>query len=69
VDIRLLAKKIAGESTPKYYDLDASLITQSKLQLSTSPVNMQNLSEIVPGWGKATAFDEPWLQTLRNNKK
>lgn len=69
VDVRLLAKKIAGEPTPKYYDLEASLITQSKLQASTNPVNMQNLSEIVPGWGKTTAFDEPWLQTLRANKK
>jgi len=69
VDIRLLVKKIAGEPTPKYYDLDASLITQSKLQTSPSPVNMETLGSIIPSWGKSTAFDEPWFQTLRANKK
>lgn len=67
IDMRILAKKIAGEETPKYYDLEASLITQDKLQNSENAVNMQNLSELIPGWGKSSAFEEPWIQQLKAN--
>lgn len=65
VDLRILLKKIAGESTPKYYDLEASLITQDKLNNSGKTVNMENLTEIIPGWGKTTAFEEPWMDALK----
>ena len=62
VDMRLLAKKFAGEETPDEYDLEARLVRQSDLKPDT---NMQNLSEVVDGWGKSDAFLEPWMATLR----
>ncbi|MBU3154548.1 sugar ABC transporter substrate-binding protein [Clostridium estertheticum] len=68
VDLRILLKKIAGEDTPKYYDLEAALITQEKLNNAGTTVNMQNLSKIIPGWGTTTAFQEPWMNTLKQNK-
>lgn len=70
VNMRILAKKIAGEETPKFYDLEAALITRSKLQSAGSTINMQTLSNIIPGWGKSNAFEEPWMDALKaKNKK
>lgn len=68
VNLRLLLKKIAGEETPKYYDLEAALITQDKLKGAGKEVNMLNLADIIAGWGKSTAFEEPWMLTLKENK-
>ncbi len=69
VDIRLLAKKIAGEETPQIYDLDASLVSQKDLQASKTPVNMTNLSDLIKGWGKSSAFEEDWMKTLKDYYK
>jgi ABC-type sugar transport system, periplasmic component len=70
-DIKLLLKKIAGETTPTYYDLEANIINGDALRTAGKPVNMQNLSEIIPGWGKSNAFEEPWIKALKekNGKK
>lgn len=65
VDTRILLKKIAGESTPKYYDLEAALITQDKLEDSGETITMETLSEVISGWGETTAFEEPWMTTLK----
>ncbi|GIM29804.1 sugar ABC transporter substrate-binding protein [Clostridium polyendosporum] len=65
VDLRILAKKIAGEETPETYKFEATLITQEQLKSSGKPVNMDNLSEIVQGWGKSDAFQEPWMTELK----
>ncbi len=62
VDMRLLAKKFAGEETPDEYDLEARLVRQSDLKPDT---NMQNLSEVVEGWGQSDAFNKPWMDKLR----
>ncbi|MCD8510477.1 MAG: sugar ABC transporter substrate-binding protein [Bacillus sp. (in: Bacteria)] len=62
VNMRLLAKKFAGEDTPAEYDLEAMLIRQSDL---TSETNMTNLDEYVDGWGQSDAFNEPWMDLLR----
>ncbi|ETI66758.1 sugar ABC transporter substrate-binding protein [Neobacillus vireti] len=69
VDLRLLAKKLAGEETPKTYDLEASLVSQKNLQDSKDPVNMVNLSKIIPGWGESAAFEEEWMKTLKKHYK
>lgn len=70
VNLRILLNKIAGNETPKYYDLEASLITSDKLANANTSVNMQNLADIIPGWGTSTAFEEPWMTALKaNNKK
>ncbi len=62
VDMRLLAKKFAGEETPDEYDLEARLVRQSDLKPDTT---MQNLSDVVEGWGQSDAFNEPWMDKLR----
>lgn len=69
LDMRILAKKIAGEDTPGNYDLEASLISQEILQTSKDPVNMVNLADIVPGWGQSTEFEEEWMKTLKEYYK
>lgn len=65
VDLRLLAKKIAGEETPATYDLEAANIEQAKLAESAEPVNMVSLADIIPGWGQTTAFEEDWMKALK----
>lgn len=62
VNMRLLAKKFAGEETPDNYDLEAKLIKQEQLKPDT---NMLNLNEVVDGWGKSDAFNESWMDILR----
>lgn len=69
VNMRILAKKIAGEETPATYDLEPSLISQESLQKSDSPVNMVNLSDVVDGWGVSSAFEEEWMKTLKEYYK
>lgn len=65
VDLRILAKKLAGEETPQTYDLEASLISQEALSASKEEVNMVNLANIIEGWGQSTAFEEDWMKTLK----
>lgn len=62
VNMRLLAKKFAGEDTPDNYDLEAKLIKKDVLKPDT---NMDTLKDVVEGWGKSDAFNEPWMDTLR----
>lgn len=62
VNMRLLAKKFAGEPTPVEYNLEAMLVKQEQLKPET---NMTNLGDVVPGWGTSDAFNEPWMETLR----
>ncbi|MBT2637587.1 sugar ABC transporter substrate-binding protein [Bacillus sp. ISL-39] len=69
VNMRLLAKKLAGEETPATYDLEASLISQKQLQQSKNPVNMVNLAEIIEGWGESDAFLEDWMEKLKDHYK
>lgn len=65
VNLRLLAKKIAGEETPAAYNLEAALIDQETLNTSAEPVNMATLAEIIPGWGVTDAFEEDWMKALK----
>jgi simple sugar transport system substrate-binding protein len=67
-DVRIALKKIAGEDTPQYYDIQPSYLTNDELQSSTSAVNMQNIANIVQGWGTSTAFEEPWMDALKAKK-
>lgn len=62
VNMRLLAKKFAGEETPATYDLEAKLIKQENL---TPDTTMLTLNQVIDGWGKSDAFDEPWMGKLR----
>lgn len=65
VNVRLLAKKIAGEETPSTFNLDAALIDQESLKKSSNPVNMVSLADIIPGWGLTDAFEEDWMKALK----
>lgn len=65
VNVRLLAKKIAGEDTPPTYNLEAALIDQAALKKSTAAVNMVTLADIIPGWGTTDAFEEDWMKALK----
>ncbi|MGM7724023.1 sugar ABC transporter substrate-binding protein [Metabacillus sp. Hm71] len=69
VDMRLLAKKLAGEETPQTYNLEASLISQEALLKASEPVNMVNLAKTIEGWGQSTAFEEEWMKTLKEYYK
>jgi simple sugar transport system substrate-binding protein len=65
LNMRIVAKKIAGEKTPDSYEFAASLIKQADLKKSKTPVNMTTLASIIPGWGESKDFDEAWMGTLR----
>jgi simple sugar transport system substrate-binding protein len=65
IDLRLVAKKIAGEETPQSYELPAHLIKSSQLEEADGTVNMSQLGQVVEGWGELDAFEEPWFDTLR----
>ena len=65
VNMRLVAKKIAGEDTPPTFDLKPTMITQEQLNSSGEKVNMESLSKIIPDWGVSTDFEEDWMQALK----
>ena len=62
VDMRLLAMQFAGDETPDNYDLEARLVKASDLLPETT---MLNLGDVVEGWGVSSAFNQPWMNTLR----
>jgi simple sugar transport system substrate-binding protein len=65
LNMRIVAKKLAGEATPDLYEFAASLIKQADLKKSKTPVNMTTLASIIPGWGESKDFDEAWMGALR----
>lgn len=67
INMRLLAKKLAGEETPQEYALKPSLISKEDLQSAEGAVNMESLSEVVEGWGQSDEFQEDWMATLKEH--
>jgi len=65
VNVRLLAKKIAGEETPETHNLEPVLIERSSLEGASEAVNMVNLANIIPNWGTSTEFEEDWMKALK----
>lgn len=65
VNVRLLAKKLAGEETPGTFSLEAALIEQEALKQSAEPVNVATLGDVIPGWGATDAFEEDWIKALK----
>ncbi|GKU77893.1 sugar ABC transporter substrate-binding protein [Paenibacillus sp. L3-i20] len=65
INVRLAAKKLAGEETPATFDLDAALITQEDLKKSDKAVNISTLADIIPGWGTSDALEEDWMKALK----
>lgn len=64
VNLRLVAKKIAGEATPASYEFRAASIPQALLASQPGPVNVAGLSKIITGWGQSDDFNSPWFATL-----
>lgn len=69
VNLRLIAHKIAGESTPATYDFKAASIPQALLIAQPGPVNVSSLSKIIPGWGQSNDFIAPWFAALEAKNK
>jgi simple sugar transport system substrate-binding protein len=67
VQTRFLYQKIAGEPTPKYFSLDPHLVKKEKLP--DTPINMNQLSDYVDGWGKSDAAISPWMPVLETKHK
>lgn len=65
INLRLVANKIAGESTPDSYQFKATIIPQALLQAQPGPVNVAGLAKIIPGWGSSSDFVQPWFATLQ----
>ncbi|QJU39292.1 sugar ABC transporter substrate-binding protein [Serratia marcescens] len=65
VNLRLVANKIAGESTPDSYQFKAAVIPQALLLAQPGPVNVAGLAKIIPGWGTSSDFVQPWFATLQ----
>ena len=64
VNMRLVANKIAGETTPATYEFKASSISQQQLNSQQGAVNVASLNKIIPGWGENNDFITPWFATL-----
>lgn len=69
VNLRIVALKIAGETTPATYEFPAQAIPQALLQSQTGGINVTGLSKIIPGWGKSEDFTAPWFATLEAKYK
>ena len=64
VNMRLVANKIGGETTPATYEFKASAISQQQLNSQQGAVNVASLNKIIPGWGENSDFVAPWFATL-----
>lgn len=60
--LRLVAMKLAGESTPEEYILQPSLIPADQL---TPAANVTNLGTIIKGYGVNNDNITPWMAELR----
>ncbi|MGN8644461.1 sugar ABC transporter substrate-binding protein [Gracilibacillus sp. HCP3S3_G5_1] len=67
VNVRILAKKFAGEETPETASLDPAMISQDELNASDEEVNMESLTNVVEGWGESDQFEEDWMTTLKEH--
>lgn len=69
INLRIVAKKIAGEPTPDTYEFKANLIKKADLDKAGKAVNVLGLAEIIPGWGQSDDLTSPWFATLRAKNK
>ena len=69
INLRILAKKIAGEPTPDTYEFKANLIKKVDLDKAGKAVNVLGLAEIIPGWGQSEDLTSPWFATLKAKNK
>lgn len=65
VNMRLLAKKLAGEEIPAVVEIPATTIFQSDLLDAGGSVTVETLSDVYDTWGKSDLFNEDWMIALR----
>ena len=64
INMRLLLKKIAGESTPSSFEIPATTIFQKDLSGSTT---VETLTDVYDTWGKSLSFNESWMDVIRTS--
>ncbi|WP_313682066.1 sugar ABC transporter substrate-binding protein [Pantoea sp.] len=67
VNMRLIALKLAGETTPASYDFKAAAIPQALVTGQPGAANVAALQKVIPGWGQSSDFVAPWFATLAAN--
>ena len=65
INLRIVAKKIAGEDTPASYEFKANLIQKADLDKAGKAVNVLGLADIIPGWGQSDDLTSPWFDALK----
>lgn len=65
VNMRLLAKKLAGEDTPDSVEIPATTIYQEDLLAAGGSVTVETLSDVYDTWGKSDMYNEDWMKALR----
>lgn len=68
LNVRLLAKKIAGEETPVTYEIPATTIGQADLMKAGGQVTVQTLADVYDTWGKSESFNEEWMKKIKADK-
>lgn len=65
VNMRLLAKKIAGEEVPATVEIPATTIYQEELMAAGGSVTVETLKDVYDTWGKSDLYNETWMDALR----
>lgn len=65
---RLLAKKIAGESTSDTYLISPILITKEMLP-PDKEITMDNIEKYIPGFGNSKDLLTPWMEELAKKSR
>lgn len=68
LNVRLLAKKIAGEETPATFEIPATTIAQEDLIKAGGQVTVETLADVYDTWGKSETFNEEWMKQIKGNK-
>lgn len=67
LNVRLLAKKIAGEETPATYEIPATTIAQEDLMKAGGQVTVETLADVYDTWGKSETFNEDWMKQIKGS--
>lgn len=65
VNMRLMAKKLAGETTPDIYEIPATVIKQEDLNAKNEKITVDTLNKVYADWGVSDTFLEPWMENLK----
>lgn len=69
LNVRMLAKMIAGEEVDKEFKLPISSIYQKDLADKGGKVTVETLGDVYDTWGKSDDFNTDWMKALRTVNK